>query len=179
VGNASSCATSDGSIQLFRTGGSGPYTYSLDGMNYQSSTTFTGLAAGTYDGFVKDSKTCVGATFNIVVGPACAPPVAGGTNTRSLANSTVKSNAVKVSEKSILKISAYPNPSASAFTLILDGGTNENVTVSVTDLLGRKVYQSTNGVKKQHYFGNDLKAGIYILQVTQGNEKQSLKLIKE
>lgn len=179
VVNASSCVANNGSIHLFRTGGVGPYTYSLDGNTYQSGTVFNGLAPGTYDGFVKDSKTCVGATFNIVVGPACAPPVAGGTNARSLASSTAKNNAIKVSEKSILKISAYPNPSSSSFTLILDGGTNENVTVSVTDLLGRKVYQSTDGVKKQHHFGNELKAGIYILQVTQGNEKQSLKLIKE
>jgi Secretion system C-terminal sorting domain/SprB repeat len=179
VVNASGCNANNGSIHLFRTGGVGPYTYSLDGNTYQSSTVFTGLAPGTYDGFVKDSKTCVGATFNIVVGPACTPPVAGGTSTRSLTNSTVKTNAVKVSEKSILKISAYPNPSATSFSLILDGGTNENVTVSVTDLLGRKVYQSTDGIRKQHHFGNDLKAGVYILQVTQGNEKQSLKLIKE
>ena len=177
VTNASDCVSSNGKIQLFRTGGVGPYTYSLDGNTYQSSPSFTGLAAGTYDGYVKDSKSCLGVQVSITVGPiACIP--APPTATKGMINET-KTNTVKVSEKSVLKISAYPNPSETAFTLLLEANSNEKVVITVTDLLGRKVYQAEGDVKKQYIFGNDLKAGIYILQVVQGNDKQSTKLIKE
>ena len=179
VVNASSCASNNGSIHLFRTGGVGPYTYSLDGNTYQNGTTFTNLAPGEYDAYVKDSKTCIGYSFGIVVGPACAPPIAGGgTNTR-IATNAVPGNAVKISTNSVLKISAYPNPSASSFMLLLEGNSSAKVTVIVTDLVGRKVYQAAGNVKQQYKFGNDLMPGIYMLQVIQGNEKQSLKLIKE
>ena len=174
VSNASDCSSSNGSVQLFRIGGVGPYTYSLDGNNYQSSPIFNGLAAGTYDGYVKDSKSCLGVQAAIEVGPsACIP--APFTATKGITNETK----VKVSANSVLKISAYPNPSATAFTLLLEAGNNGKVVITVTDLLGRKVYQSEGDVKKQYVFGNELKAGMYILQVVQGNDKQSIKLIKE
>ncbi|MEP7164084.1 MAG: T9SS type A sorting domain-containing protein [Ferruginibacter sp.] len=177
---AGSCAGTNGSIQLFRTGGFGPYTYSLDGNTYQNSGSFTNLAPGEYDGFVKDSKTCIGGLFGIVVGPNCAPPIVGtGTNTKSANINAVKGNAVKISEKSVLKISAYPNPSAASFTLLLEAGSKEKVTVTVSDLAGRKVFQAEGNVKQQYRFGNDLVPGIYMLQVIQGNEKQTIKLVKE
>ncbi|MGQ7945991.1 T9SS type B sorting domain-containing protein [Flavobacterium sp. WC2509] len=39
--------------------GIGPFTYSKNGVTYQSSNTFTGLTAGTYTITVKDSKGCI------------------------------------------------------------------------------------------------------------------------
>jgi hypothetical protein len=65
---ATSCAAADGSIQLFNTGGTNSFTYSLDGNNYQSSNTFTGLPAGTYTGYVKDGMICIG-IISVPVGP--------------------------------------------------------------------------------------------------------------
>ena len=51
--------------------------------------------------------------------------------------------------------------------------------ITVTDLLGRKIYQATGNIKQQYRFGNEFKAGIYMLQVVQGNAKQTIKLVKE
>lgn len=70
VANATSCAANDGIIQVFQTGGTGSFTYSLDGNEYQASNTFTGLGHGIYSAFVKDGKVCVGVLNNIEVGPA-------------------------------------------------------------------------------------------------------------
>lgn len=67
---ASACGSMDGTIELFHTGGTSSFSYSLDGNNYQLSNVFTGLAAGTYSGYVKDSKICIG-VLDIVVGPSC------------------------------------------------------------------------------------------------------------
>lgn len=54
--NALSCnGGSDGSISVEVTGGTAPYTYSIDGVNFQSSNVFTGLSAGTYNIVVRDN----------------------------------------------------------------------------------------------------------------------------
>jgi Secretion system C-terminal sorting domain/SprB repeat len=171
---ASNCETSNGSIQLFRTGGTGPYTYSLDNITYQSGNIFSGLLPGTYTGYVKDSRPCTGSLANIVVGPNCVPPppIAGsGTNT--------KLNAVKLSGNDILSVQAYPNPTTTDFTLVFTSNSKEKIAISVTDILGRKVQQAELSGKNQYRFGNDLRPGIYIVQVVQGNQKQSIKLVKE
>ncbi|RMH01364.1 MAG: hypothetical protein D6706_01920 [Chloroflexi bacterium] len=54
-----SCAGgSDGSVTLGTTGGIPPYSYSLDGVNYQLSPTFNNLTAGSYTALIKDASGC-------------------------------------------------------------------------------------------------------------------------
>jgi hypothetical protein len=45
-----------GSIILTTTGGVGPYSYSIDGINYQQSNIFNGLCAGQFTVFTKDNN---------------------------------------------------------------------------------------------------------------------------
>lgn len=54
------CANITGSLQVMAPIGSN-YTYSIDGSNYQSATTFDGLADGTYTIYVKDGSSCASA----------------------------------------------------------------------------------------------------------------------
>ena len=51
--------SSDGQVAFSGGGGTSPYTYSLDGINYQSSGTFSDLPIGSYTGYVKDANNCV------------------------------------------------------------------------------------------------------------------------
>lgn len=48
----------------------GAYTYSKDGTNFQSSGSFTGLAAGSYTITAKDANGCLGTKAFTVAGPA-------------------------------------------------------------------------------------------------------------
>ncbi|MCG8329136.1 MAG: gliding motility-associated C-terminal domain-containing protein [Chitinophagales bacterium] len=49
----------DGAITVFNAnGGSPPYEYSLDGINYQSENLFANLIAGEYTVYLRDSKQC-------------------------------------------------------------------------------------------------------------------------
>lgn len=49
----------DGAINITSTtGGTGAYQYSIDGINFQAGTSFTGLAAGTYYIYVIDANNC-------------------------------------------------------------------------------------------------------------------------
>ena len=171
---ASSCAASDGSIQLFRTGGVGPYTYSLDGNNYQNSNTFTGLTANYYEGFVKDSKGCVGELIDIYVGPDC-----GQRGVPLAKNADVKDNQSKVIANSALKLQVYPNPTATEFTLQLQGYNNDRITIIVTDIMGRRVYQAEGNASQQYRFGNKFNAGLYNVEVIRGNDKKTIRLVKE
>lgn len=57
--NPTGFGLSNGQIIVSANGGSGTaYSYSIDGVNYSSSDTFSGLAAGTYNLTAKDSKGC-------------------------------------------------------------------------------------------------------------------------
>ncbi|WP_461491255.1 beta strand repeat-containing protein, partial [Pontibacter sp. HJ8] len=57
---ASTCGAANGTITVGTvTGGFAPYTYSQDGVTFQTSTTLTGFLAGTHTITVKDAKGCV------------------------------------------------------------------------------------------------------------------------
>ncbi len=57
-----SCGVNDGTITIGATGGTGSYQYSIDnGVTYQASNSFTGLAPGTYAISVDDGN-CIGTT---------------------------------------------------------------------------------------------------------------------
>lgn len=173
LNNASSCAAANGSIQLYRTGGTGPYSYSLDGNTYQASNSFTGLTAGVYTGFVKDSKACVGMITNLELNPDCNP-------CRSCKGSSAGNNVARGASIDVaLKVEAFPNPSNSSFNLVLQGFSSEKVQITVTDVLGRIVYQSERTGIKQLKIGESFKPGIYHIQVVQGSNKQSIKIVKE
>ncbi|GAB4133174.1 MAG: hypothetical protein Fur0041_05180 [Bacteroidia bacterium] len=60
----------DGSITIdWATGGIGTYSYSLDNVNYQSSSTFNGLLAGTYTVYIRDAASCINSTTVTVTQP--------------------------------------------------------------------------------------------------------------
>ncbi len=61
--NPSGCATFDGGLTLTASGGTPPYSYSLDNANYQTSNVFTGLSQGLYLAFARDANGCIRQTF--------------------------------------------------------------------------------------------------------------------
>lgn len=66
--------TDTGSITVTGvTGGDAPYTYSIDGVNFQTSDTFTGLTAGTYTVTIKDANDCTSVANDIIIPPLDPP----------------------------------------------------------------------------------------------------------
>lgn len=69
--NVSCNAGSDGTITVITvTGGTGALQYGLNGSNWQSSNSFSGLQAGTYTVMVKDANGCVGTGTEVLTQPA-------------------------------------------------------------------------------------------------------------
>lgn len=65
--DASCAGSADGSIVVNATGGTAPYSFSIDGGVFQSDSTFSNLAAGTYVITVRDLNFCEG-VFSFTVG---------------------------------------------------------------------------------------------------------------
>ncbi|WP_276498210.1 gliding motility-associated C-terminal domain-containing protein [Pontibacter litorisediminis] len=89
---ATTCGAANGSIKVGNTtGGVGPYTYSIDGQNFQAATTFENLLAGSYTITAKDANGCFGTT-QVVVADIAGPEdftLAGASSTCSGSNATI------------------------------------------------------------------------------------------
>jgi len=60
------CAGNDGSISVETpSGGKAPYTYSVNGGNFQAGNSFSGLSAGSYTVTVKDANNCTSRSASI------------------------------------------------------------------------------------------------------------------
>lgn len=92
-------------------------------------------------------------------------------------------NAPSVVERSIgkLLIRAYPNPSSSYFTIVLQGAKNNPPSaMRVMDIMGRVVEIKNNLQHNQTLIvGEKLQKGIYFIEISNGAEKTLLKLVKQ
>jgi hypothetical protein len=84
VTNASSPGTCDGSIQIFVTGGSAPYTYSVGGGPQQSTSIASNLCAGTYVITCTDMLGCIASVNGTVTDTIYNPIVSNITSTNDL-----------------------------------------------------------------------------------------------
>lgn len=69
VTTSASCGVSNGTINVTNvTGGTPPYEYSLDNITWQSSPTFSSLAAGTYTVYIRDANNICNSSYSVTVG---------------------------------------------------------------------------------------------------------------
>lgn len=73
ITNESAIDACDGAVTITASGGTGPYTYSIDnGLTYQGSATFSNLCSGEYTVIIKDANNNKGTVnFSIVVNVDC------------------------------------------------------------------------------------------------------------
>ena len=69
-----SCGLSDGTITANPSNGTLPLQYSKDGVTFQSSNIFTGLAAGSYTITVKDTRGCTSTAAAAITSPGSITP---------------------------------------------------------------------------------------------------------
>jgi hypothetical protein len=77
-----------------------------------------------------------------------------------------------------LEVTAFPNPSASDFNLVLKGGSKEAATIALFDVTGKLVKQYQFDYGETIIFGDELPAGAYTAEVQQGDQKKFVRVIK-
>lgn len=90
-----------------------------------------------------------------------------------LLNSIREQHAIK------LTVKVLPNPSTTSFSLKLSGQTGSTIQIKVFDLAGRMI--ETKQLKQTNQtlqIGSAYKPGTYILEVVEGTQKQTLRLVK-
>jgi hypothetical protein len=74
----------------------------------------------------------------------------------------------------------YPNPFTSEFRVSVESESTEPVSLKVYDLAGKVHLEFEEIVpEKEIITGNDLKAGMYIMKIQQGNQVQNVRIIKQ
>ncbi len=104
----------NGSITASASGGSG-FTFSINGGAFQSSGTFSGLAAATYSIIAKDSRGCTGSqSFTVAVNDPCA------TVSFTVSGTTVSSTPCTTPANGSITVTT--SGSGSGFTYNISGG---------------------------------------------------------
>jgi hypothetical protein len=73
----------------------------------------------------------------------------------------------------------WPNPSSDGFKLEIQSSSNENAVLSIFDINGRLISNGNVGSQKNISFGENLKAGIYMVVVQQGKNSNTVKVVKQ
>jgi hypothetical protein len=78
-------------------------------------------------------------------------------------------------------VQVFPNPSRNYFTInIATGNTTDKILIRVMDIAGRVLEVKNNLVGDQAVtIGNNLKAGLYFVEIRQGGDAKQFKLLKE
>lgn len=144
---STSCSNSGGSVTITANGGIAPLQYSVNGTNYFSSNTFTGLSAGNYTAFVKDANGCI-VSKAISVASTAGPSL--DLNTRSATCGTASGVIVatvsggvqpftySLDGAAFQSVNAFVNVSATSHTVIAKdaSGCTASQTITVTDAGG-------------------------------------------
>lgn len=122
------------SITINASGGNaGTYTYSLDGINFQTSNVFTNKGAGTYTATVKDSKGCTNTLTFTITQPSLLTLSLSITSTLPCSNSTTTLVSTAVGGTTPYSYQLNNGSSQSSPNFIVGAGSWQ---VTVTDAAG-------------------------------------------
>ncbi|MBT6649856.1 MAG: hypothetical protein HOB54_00625, partial [Flavobacteriales bacterium] len=121
----------DGSITASASGGTGIFTYSIDGINFQSNALFSGLSAGTYTITYKDANECI-ATEQLTLNE---PP-----NLSGIANITQVVDCFGASTGEITFDVDVTQPGVPPYQYSIDNGSNYQLSNVFSNLTGNITY---------------------------------------
>ena len=109
----------------------------------------------------------------------CVPCNNGSSGDRST-NVMTTETVVEMTDMSIFDAKAWPNPSKSKFNIQLNTLNNfDDVSIYVYDLNGRLVHKDRMEPNLTYSFGDNLRAGMYLVKLNYGSEYKTMRLIKE
>lgn len=138
--------TGNGSITIFGIGGTGAYTYAINGGTFQSESTFTDLVEGDYEIEIMDENGC-----------------------NAVTTITLLSTDINEIPENIVSISIGPNPATNHINIMLDVKERIEINITLSDISGRtisKVIPAVSlGANAVVLDINDLEAGMYFVSL--------------
>jgi len=96
--------------------------------------------------------------------------------TTTCATAFAKGSSISLSKEMLLKV--FPNPTTSNFNLQVVTAGKEEVTARVLDMQGRFIKSVVIAPNRTINIGSELKAGAYFIEVRQGKEVKTTRVIK-
>lgn len=166
-------------LHVVAAGGTAPYTYSKNGgVTYNKSNAIDGgrdmikITPGTYSISIKDKKGCIfSETISTSGLPACSGFSIAGSGANDISTGINKGNLK-------MEVKLLPNPSDDFFTVTITSINNAPVSIRVLDMYGNVVYTANGSVKDTYRFGTNFVPGAYLIEINQGTEKKTMKIVK-
>jgi hypothetical protein len=168
-----------GTATVTRTGaGSGTYTASPAGLSINATTGAINLAASTPNTYTvtysfSSSNGCSNTATATVTINTCS-----GINTR-LSNDVPVHNPKLILQSTAISVKVWPLPTESFFNLSIQSGSKESVTIKVYDITGKLVQQLKGSPLETYRFGDTYVAGTYLVEVLQGTNRVTQKILKQ
>lgn len=102
--------------------------------------------------------------------------VSGATHSVYVRSVSACEGSVNDVENNTMSLNIYPNPSTGSFTIYCASAQNEAVNVVVTDLMGRKIKETTIAGNKTADISIDAPNGIYLLTATTSSNSYTSKI---
>ncbi|HJS54759.1 MAG TPA: CHRD domain-containing protein [Chitinophagaceae bacterium] len=190
-------------LQADVSGSTGPYTYNWSTGATASTITVSPVVTTTYSVTVQDQNGCPGSatkTVNVInisggnkgdkivvchngntltlAAPALTDHLLHGDMLGSCESNAISRRSAGIRETD-LAIRVLSNPSPSYFEIQIRGKADNNIRLTVYDNLGRVVeIKSSLSSNQTVRLGNFYHSGIYLVEIVQGKQKQTLKLVK-
>jgi hypothetical protein len=84
----------------------------------------------------------------------------------------------KNSSVDAFEVSVYPNPSTTDFNIHLSGSGQEQSAITIFDVQGRLIRKLKTASNANIKLGNDFKAGVYFMEVRNGYDQKTIRLVK-
>src|SRR5688572_11999452 len=114
----------------------------------------------------------VGANSTVVISGTNSSLTSANTNQKAEMETTVEEI------EGELDVIAFPNPSATNFTLRVRSKSVDKIAMQVTDMYGRMIETRNINTNTVIQFGDRYKPGTYVVRILQGKEHKEIKLIK-
>ena len=108
--------------------------------------------------------------------PACPPPGFAG---KGKGAHNPKDEIKKEPTATAFDVNVFPNPTTSYFGLVVKASEQTKLTARIFDVQGRLLKVFTIMSNELNDIGSDLKAGIYLLEISEGKNRTTRKLIKQ
>lgn len=100
------------------------------------------------------------------------------TGCATLPSSRVQYSSIKINEDN-MDVILYPNPTSSAYQMFVKSSKlSQKVNLRIIDLQGRLIKSLTFNTNETIAFGNELKSGVYMVLVNEGDKVKTLRVVK-